>query len=163
MKKMTTATIETSASVSWLLDERDQQRPGPCRQRVHAELGGQRALDVPADQQQQADQQDKHAAVVQHAGRRADTIAQAAGNVVVQGPGRMDLPRVAGDDPPDGEYANCRDDDRQRGRDPATLTGRADHANDERDYKGRREYRADEADGLGYDISEPSRLGPRRS
>src|SRR5262249_18046159 len=81
--------------------------------------------------------------------------AEAAGDVIVQRSGRVDLLRVSGNDPPDGEDANCGDDDRQRGCDPAALAGRADHAHDERNHESRREYRADETDGLSDDISKP--------
>ena len=120
-----------------------------------------RALQVAADQQQQAGEQDGHPAVVEPAGRGADPLAEPAGHVVVQRPGRVDLLGVARHDPAEREHADRGDQHRQRRGDAAALAGGADHADDQRDHEGRGEHRAHEPDRLRDHIGERQHLGPQ--
>ena len=101
-----------AATARWPPASRPSPAAGPPRTR------GDRALQVAADEQQQPGQQDDHPAVVEPARRGPDPLAQAAGHVVVQRPGRVDLPGVAGHDPAEREDADRGDQHRQRRRRP---------------------------------------------
>src|SRR6266700_600598 len=68
-------------------------------------------------------EEDGHPAVVEPAGRGADPLAEAAGHVVVQRPGGVDLLRVAGDDPAEREHPDRGQQHRQRRGDAAALAG----------------------------------------